>query len=306
MSRIGEKVRRLLTNHPDGLTARQMATLLDESKSEINSFLYYDSDFSKDANNVWTISNSQSYCATDPVLQKLNNYENAVFVSQEDFDNLCDWSVCCNHSDDARKIKYTTKTGNIIFCDSKSEYLMLSYLEGNDLVIACGGQSLPIRYDSEFRTGRTYYPDIVALTKDNHIAMIEVKPLDAMSYHINLYKYTALQQYCEEHGYTYMMIDPDNEYMTFDDLRDMPMPTTLYFLSDDIRDTSKKRGVPDYFDVETVDKWYAEYGEGITKKKFYLMIHSLIINYGWHNKFKHGFSVYTEPVKIDNDFNVIG
>jgi hypothetical protein len=104
--------------------------------------------------------------------------------SRQEFTLLADWRYGRSFNDDA--IVYVLPNGNEIQCDSKSEVLLLDYLINNQLTLEIGGQELYIPYDTAFKSERFYYPDVVVLTKDYRIAIIEVKPVTAMSYHLTM------------------------------------------------------------------------------------------------------------------------
>ena len=297
---LKDQIDSLLSGRSIGLKAIVIAKKLGVSRYSVNSFLYKNLDkYQKDKYYRWIIKPSK---VLDPVLSKLNNKENAKPFSLSEFEKIASWQHGKTHTKNAPVKQYKTHSGAVIDCDSKSELKMLSYLEENDLVLRLGGQSLRIDYETPFTKHSEYYPDIVALTKDNHIAVIEVKPATAMDYHKNMEKYHALEVYCLERGYMYMMIDPDEGYITYEELREMPVSEGLF------AEFSKLDEMPDtddepykYFDQTLVNVWYELYGNGYTKKDFYLEVHSLIMFYGWHNLFTHGFKVFSRPVKLDKD-----
>ncbi len=192
--------------HNGGMKASELAKEMSIPRSEINRYLYaHPNEYEKDGEYRWRI---KAIAENDVVLSKLNNRENAKKYSREEFAKIADWKLGNTHTKGKAKYQYITRDKNTIECDSKSELTMLEYLETNDLIISCGGQSLCIEYDSKFRAGMSYYPDIVVLTKDMHIAIIEVKSASSMDYHKNIEKYHALAEYCKENGYEYMMVDP--------------------------------------------------------------------------------------------------
>ena len=182
----------------------------------------------------------------------------------------------------------------------------MDYLERSGVAAVIGGQALSICYSTYFTKHNDYFPDIVILTTDNRIGIIEVKPTIAMSYHLNIEKYMALRQYCEENGFMYMMVDPDSNYTTFEEFR-----------NDEVPDNIKKLFVPlekrtivgskeyFHFSKENVDEWYKQFRWDYERKEFELLIHTLIIQKGWFNTFDRGFNVYSRPVKLDYKHDVI-
>ena len=100
-----------------------------------------------------------------------------------------------------------------------------------------------------------------------------------------------------------MMLDPADDYKTLDEISEMGvLPELLEYFN---RPNKGPMGYRHFTD-STVEKWYKDYGTGMTKKEFRLQIHSLIIYYDWYNLFSNGFNVYSCPVKLDNDFKVTG
>lgn len=240
---------------------------------------------------------------TEAFFQKFENVENAKVFTHHSFNSLADWTI--GTSFNGTHI-YKTSSGNYIFCDSKSEVKMLEYLERNNLVLDIGGQMLDIKYDSPFREKITYYPDIVTLTSDNRIAIIEVKPITAMSCHRNIEKYKALSKYCKENGFIYAMIDPDEDFMTFEELKNIDICECIeymfYLYREDIK-SKKKKLIK--FDDSNVNSWYEVCGVDCTKSEFRKQVHSMIISHDWYNLFTHGFMVYNRPVKLDYRHKVI-
>lgn len=64
-------------------------------------------------------------------------------------------------------------------------------------------QSLTIQLDN----CHVYYPDFICLTHDNHLVIVEIKPVQKMCEQKNIIKFNALEDYCNEHGYGYLVID---------------------------------------------------------------------------------------------------
>ena len=289
-----QKILRL--NHPLGISAKDVGSQIGISKHEINSYIYKNLKlFSRGK-----IKNSWIMCAeTDSFMQKLQNREDAKCFSRENFDAIADWSYGKSHGN-GNKNEYTTLCGNIIEYDSQYEKQLLEYLEENFLVKALGGQNLCIHYDREFMTNCSYYPDIAALTWDDHIAIIEVKPAAHMSNYKVLDKYDALENYCIKNGYMYVMVDPIQDYTTYEELQnaDVQIPELQEFFEENCYDIDTRNLV--MFDTEDVNDWFEDYGYLYTDDidYFYLQVHTLIIQYGWYNKAEYGgFQVYNHPVK---------
>ena len=304
MADMKSKIKKLLQEH-GSMTARDIAKELGCSSSEVNRFIYYCDEFEKDDSYapLWSIKNSRGKrkaTESDPVMLKLQNRKGAKKFTQKDFDELAAWDESEAYID---KEDYVTNSGKIIECDSPEEVMLLEYLEENGLVKDVGGQALRIKYDTAFRVGCNYQPDIVALTHDNHIAVFEVKPLIAMSNHTNIEKYRFLAKYCEERGFMYVMLDPNMEYTSFEELRDMEVCRELLEMFEEFNAKPHTSRRPyKHFDNHDVEKWYEKYGDGWTKEDFKIHVHSLIIYYDWYNVFDKGFNAFSRPVKqVRND-----
>ncbi len=300
MATLKERIDSYLQRHP-GTLAKEMADYFGVTRKEVNSVIYANkNDYKQDSSYRWYLASSPLYM--DAVLMKLNNVSNAKEFTEKDFEALADWKSDVSQPGTTKAGVHVFANGDTVKYGSDSERIMLQYLDENNLVIRCGGQALQIKYDTVFAKGRTYIPDIVVLTKMHHIAIIEVKSSTAMSYHLNLEKYRALSEYCEKHGFEYMMIDPADDYKTIDEISEMGvLPELLEYFN---RSTNGPRGYRRFTD-KMVDKWYRDFGSDLTKKEFNLQIHSLIIYYNWFNLFSNGFKVYSCPVKLDKDFNAV-
>lgn len=300
MSVLGNKILTILRNNPKGLKAREIAAKLGVTRYAVNQFLYYDqTEFVVTSAYTWVKkggTTTASKPAIDPVLAKLNNRTKAKVFSLAHFNALANWKVCKSHREKIAGT-YKTKTGNLIDCDSKPELMLLEYLEKNNLVKAIGGQNLAVPYDSAFKSDKNYYVDFVVLKNDGHIALIEVKSIKAMSYHTNIEKYRGLKAYCEARGYEYMMIAPDHNYMTFDELANLKIPADLSrrvmsYVSDLIGEEGEI--LLEQVDVPVLYQDF--YNKFSTQAEFELYLHALVIQKGWYNKFKNGFMVYEKPI----------
>ena len=226
------------------------------------------------------------------VLSKLKNRNIARKFTKDEFNELADWDYCRSFNEDG--YIYTLPNGNKIECDSKSELAILDYLVSKKLALEIGGQELCIPYDTAFRESVTYHPDLVILTKDYHIAIIEVKPVTAMSNHTNIEKYRALKEYCDEHRYEYMMVDPDHDYMTYEELQGMHIPKQITKRVDDY--------LVDYYggndcllEKNDISVLYEDFEDEYKKGEFELYLHALVVQRGWYNFYKNGFKVYEKP-----------
>ena len=255
---------------------------------------------------------------TDPILGKLQNRENARTFSQEYFDEeLADWGDGISSSGKEPVTVHITERGNKISCDSRDEAAVLEDLKKHHVVKDVRGQSLEISYKNAFNTWRPYHPDIAVLTHENKIAIIEVKSLTAMSYHVNMEKYKGLEAYCKEKGFMYGMIalssqnvaSPQNaqytsqKYTSYEELRDMGMKCADEFrkIFEECDQAEECLWTTEPFTKDQVNECYKAHGNELTKGSFELKVHSLILYHEWYNRFENGFFVYKVPVKFDDD-----
>lgn len=301
MSNLGNKILTILRNNPKGLKAREISAKLGVTRYAVNQFLYYDqTEYVVTAAYTWVKkggTTTASKPAIDPVLAKLNNQSKAKVFTSSYFKGLANWRVCTTHSDKKPKGTYKTKTGNLIDYDSKPELQLLQYLEKNNLALEIGSQNLAVPYDTAFREGLDYYVDFVVLRNNGHIAFIEVKSIMAMSYHKNIEKYKGLKAYCEARGYEYMMVAPDHDYMTFDELAKLKIPAKLSNrIMSYLRNLLGEEGevLLENSDVQVL---YEEFeNQFSSKKEFELYLHAFVIQKGWYNKYQNNFMVYEKPI----------
>ena len=317
---LEEQINGYLLTHPDA-KAKEIAQEIGVKSKKVNSYLYKNpQQYVKDAQHRWRIKEptSSDACETlreNPLLLKLQSHEQSKCFSVDDFEKIADWGNAVSHASDVQEGRFTIwcgpREGMTLPYDSNAEKKLLQYLKNHDLVLDIGAQALCIQYDSPFVEDKDYYPDIVVLTKDNRIAVFEVKPTVAMDNHTNMEKYRALKEYCTEHGYEFMMVDPDSSYCTFEQLLNKRIGQKLHDHFKALeKERERVRRNPDkpylFFDNETVDQWYKQYGAGLTKKAFQLQVHSLIARYGWYNLYNYGFMVYSRPVRTNNEHEVTG
>ena len=289
---IKSNISSYLIRHP-GVKAREIADNLGLERSQVNGILYSNSlDYSVDDEYCWAYVGQYPYA--DKVLKKLNNAFNAREYSEKDFDELANWEEGYSLSGNGKGVPVSFPNGDKVYTDSTYEIEFLNYLKRKKLALRYGGQALRISYSSAFKEKKNYNPDIIILTPNHHIAIIEIKPVTAMSQHSNVEKYRALAEYCKSKGFEYMMVDPEKDYMTFEELSELPvLPDLIPYFRYANKNPDKYR----YFDSEKVELWYKKYGKGFSKDDFELQIHSLIVFYGWYNKFKNGFEVTSRPVQ---------
>lgn len=293
---LKEQIIKVLLDNPDGLTISEISKRINADYGPVWRCLNNNPDFMGDVGYWYVKTEENKYfetAAERKFYKKFQNYENAKIFDLEYFNSLSNWDYCASKSD-VKSIQYKTKNGNIIECDSQPEVRMLEFLEENNFVRAIGGQNFAIEYSTPYSDSKLYYPDLVVLTNKGYIAVIEVKPATAMSYNINMLKYYTLAAECHKRGFICTMIDPDRDFLTFEELHDMPVVEELNKLFEEI---SKLKDCPIY-EKEDVDEWWEEFKDYYdTKKEFELEVHSLIVYYGMYNKYKNGFYFSNEPFK---------
>ncbi len=216
------------------------------------------------------------------IIDKINlvmfNRENSMIFDENDIENLADWTK--RHSSKSEPIPFHLHDNNVIFCDSSEEIEVLNMLVTNRYTREIRGQSLEIIYESQRMEGKKYFPDIVALTYDFKIAIIEVKPLLAMSNHLNIAKYIALQKYCVLHDYQCCMIDKKLQSINVFLTRIVPdyIKTQFYNILDEKGEFSNN-------DLPSINKEYR------SKADLILDIHAIIIQDGLKNSFTNGLMV---------------
>ena len=120
--------------------------------------------------------------------------------------------------------------GREIYCDSKLERRFLSYLFRTGFAADAKSEAVELKYDSASMTDKTYYPDFVVRLHDGRVAVIEMKNLSSIGYHLNIDKYEALAKWCGENGYVYGEIAKDfgeNRYVSAAQLKAAPVNEAL-------------------------------------------------------------------------------
>jgi Holliday junction DNA helicase RuvB len=98
-----------------------------------------------------------------------------------------------------------------LYCDSKLERRFISYLFKKGFITDAKSEALELEYSSDSMSGKRYFPDFVLKLYDGRIAVVELKNLSSVGYHLNIAKYEALKSYCAENGYLYAEVAKDYE-----------------------------------------------------------------------------------------------
>lgn len=150
------------------------------------------------------------------------------------------------------KIILKFDNGRELYCDSKLEYRFLKYLYESGFIQDAKSECIELYYDSSEGEGKRYYPDFAIKLYDGRIALLEMKNLDVMGYHLNISKYNALQNYAKETGYLYAEIAKDydkNRYCSFEQIKDRDINEELRSY---IYEQIEKNGVCTLDDIENV------------------------------------------------------
>lgn len=306
-----KKILECLSKNSTGLKASEIAEKLNITRREVNQFLYYEqTDYVNTGEPYYKwvkktgAKPQSSYAASlikksDPVLSKLNNQGKAKVFTSRYFNALADWRVCKTHTGKKAIGTYRTKTGNLIDYDSEPELQLLKYLNSSSLIAEIGAQNLEVSYDTAFRFDKPYYPDFIVLKKDGHIAIIESKSIMAMSYHKNIEKYNSLKNFCVARGYEYMMIAPDYNYMTFDELSKLRVPISISSQIEAYLRNLLGQDGERLLEPSDVPILYEDFENVYDKKEFELYLHAFVIQKGWYNKYSNGFMVFEKPQKTE-------
>ena len=152
--------------------------------------------------------------------------------------------------------------GIIYECDSFLEANLISELKVEKYFKQLRGQNLIIPYKKR-RKGEesSYKPDLVLLSHDDHIVIIEVKPLYNIPTKRNVQKYNALSEYCKEKGYLYCICD--DKFRTLKDLKEYEIDKSIEKF---VLYHSSAYDAFNYNDFKTLKSRYRKYGEEYIKE----------------------------------------
>ncbi|MFW6015929.1 MAG: sigma factor-like helix-turn-helix DNA-binding protein [bacterium] len=105
--------------------------------------------------------------------------------------------------------------------ESQLELNFIDKLEKFEEVTWFIEQPLAIKYNEN----NDYYPDFLVVINGCYPVIVEVKPRNKMVLKRNIIKYQALSDYCNKHGYGYLIIDNNQ--------------SLHYFITDDINESYK-------------------------------------------------------------------
>ena len=120
-------------------------------------------------------------------------------ITEEDFSRLKAERFVKSEDDE---LKYYTLGGKTYQCESFLEQGVLHKFLINNTFKNIKTQSLKIPIKDHF-----YHPDFQCLTHDNHLVLVEIKPLLNMCEYVNIEKFKVLKEYCEKYGFGYLIIN---------------------------------------------------------------------------------------------------
>ena len=235
---------------------------------------------SKD-HNYYAIENANQIFETIDNIFLFRN-ESKIFTDI-DLLELSDWIRNFNTTRDPKYIK--TIDGWDFPYDSKEEFSLIRKLSKKEYYKVLRGQSLIIPYDTSEKLNKDYHPDIVMLTHDNRIAIIEVKPLNLMSNYYNICKYEGLKKYAKDNGFICVMCD--RNFRTFEYLSRKKVPKAV---ADAFENQLHIYNKFTPFQLDNIC-------EGMTRKQkeaIKLDIHAYIIQKGYRNNSRYSFDINKE------------
>ncbi len=120
-------------------------------------------------------------------------------ITDEDFSRLKTERLVGSDEEELKNFQFDEQSYQ---CESYLEQRILQKFLVNGTFKSIKTQSLKIPFKGYF-----YYPDFQCLTHDNHLVLIEIKPLLRMGECANIEKFGALKEYCKKYGFGYLIID---------------------------------------------------------------------------------------------------
>lgn len=153
--------------------------------------------------------------ADEVILSKLQRPDKVSITSIDTFDTYFEKERTINRKGNiSKKGRLLIKTtGYLEEYESGLEKKILSLLDGDDHIISIKTQSVCLEY-YYWGKDRYYFPDIVFLSANGHIGIIEVKDTISMFKAKTNKKYEALQQYCIQNGFFYAMLNDRDDVET--------------------------------------------------------------------------------------------
>lgn len=128
---------------------------------------------------------------------------------REDLDTIFEGADKSYDSTAKNKSVLVLDNGRKVYCDSKLERRFLAYMFKKGYITDAKSEFAELEYDSSACSGKKYYPDFAVRLYDGRIAIVEMKNLAAMGYHLNVDKYECLADFCTAQGFMYAEICKD-------------------------------------------------------------------------------------------------
>lgn len=153
--------------------------------------------------------------AEEVILNKLQRPKKVSTTDKETFDSFFERERTVNRKGNlSKKGRLLIKTtGAFEEYESALENKILSLLDESENIISIKTQSLILEYHYRGRDS-FYYPDIIFLSENGHIGIIEVKDTISMFKAKTYKKYEALEQYCFQNGFFYAMLNDRDDFET--------------------------------------------------------------------------------------------
>ena len=120
-------------------------------------------------------------------------------ITDEDFSRLKTERLVSSDEEELKNFQFNEQSYQ---CESYLEQRILQKFLVNGTFKSIKTQSLKIPFKDYF-----YHPDFQCLTHDNHLVLVEIKPLLRMGVCTNIEKFEALKEYCNKYGFGYLIID---------------------------------------------------------------------------------------------------
>lgn len=123
-------------------------------------------------------------------------------ISLDDFDRI----KCDNSNSNFDRAVVSLEYENSIYqCESLLESKILEKFLKYKTFKKIKTHSLAIPHNN-----KVFYPDFQCLTYDNHLVIIDFKPILKMCEYSNIEKFNSLKEYCQKYGFGYLIIDDRN------------------------------------------------------------------------------------------------
>jgi len=205
--------------------------------------------------------------AEEVILNKLERPKKVCVTDKETFDAFFERERTVNRKGNlSKKGRLLIKTTGVFEeYESALEKRILSLLDESDHIVSIKTQSVILEYHYRGKDS-FYYPDIIFLSANGHIGIIEVKDTVSMFKAKTYKKYEALEHYCLQNGFFYAMLNDRDDFETLRKAsKNIELEDYLIRLLDvrksvswaSIKDTCKKMGwsIQDVMTVAYSNNW---------------------------------------------------